>query len=185
MSDSSSPLPSAGWYADPENAGQDRWWNGTAWSDQRRPTTAVPAIPPAPPSAHVPPVPGPVISPAAPYADARPDPYGAPPAPAQPYAAYGYARPANPNVPAIVGFIISMAGILLNLWLVGLVGIAGGIVSAVGLARANRLTRDGVQPAYRGLALAGVIVGFGTSLLTALFYGLILIATLSSPSYYF
>lgn len=29
-------LPIAGWYPDPDAPGGDRWWNGTAWSEQRR-----------------------------------------------------------------------------------------------------------------------------------------------------
>jgi hypothetical protein len=40
-------LPIAGWYPDPDRDGQDRWWDGTAWSDTRRTTTA-PASAPTP-----------------------------------------------------------------------------------------------------------------------------------------
>lgn len=56
-------LPPAGWYTDPENPGQERWWNGAAWSDDRRAVvqTAV-AAPPPPPYA----APGPVYIAAAP-----------------------------------------------------------------------------------------------------------------------
>jgi hypothetical protein len=39
---SASTLPPAGWYPDPENPGNDRWWDGSAWSDYRRPDGAVP-----------------------------------------------------------------------------------------------------------------------------------------------
>lgn len=28
-------LPAAGWYPDPDNATQSRWWDGTAWTDNR------------------------------------------------------------------------------------------------------------------------------------------------------
>jgi Protein of unknown function (DUF2510) len=28
--------PVAGWYADPENAASDRWWDGSEWSQHRR-----------------------------------------------------------------------------------------------------------------------------------------------------
>lgn len=42
-----SALPAAGWYPDPESAGQERWWNGTAWADDRRPVQVV-----APPMPH-------------------------------------------------------------------------------------------------------------------------------------
>lgn len=48
MSDSSGgSLPPAGWYADPERAGQERYWDGQAWTDERRPTASVPPPPPA------------------------------------------------------------------------------------------------------------------------------------------
>lgn len=30
--------PEAGWYADPDNAHFDRWWDGARWSDARRAT---------------------------------------------------------------------------------------------------------------------------------------------------
>lgn len=43
-------MPSAGWYPDPDNAAQSRWWNGVAWTDSRSdfqaPPAAVGAMPP-------------------------------------------------------------------------------------------------------------------------------------------
>ena len=45
---SSAPVP--GWYADPEFPGSDRYWDGSAWSDQRRPSQAPGAG--APPSSN-------------------------------------------------------------------------------------------------------------------------------------
>lgn len=37
MSDrSGSGLPPAGWYTDPEQAGKQRYWDGTRWTDDRR-----------------------------------------------------------------------------------------------------------------------------------------------------
>ena len=30
-------LPAPGWYADPENPGQERRWTGDAWAEDRRP----------------------------------------------------------------------------------------------------------------------------------------------------
>lgn len=48
----------AGWYDDPEQPGQQRYWDGTAWTENRAPTTApTPAPPsaPAPPPATAPP----------------------------------------------------------------------------------------------------------------------------------
>lgn len=32
--------PEAGWYADPDDARSDRWWDGARWSDARRPTVS-------------------------------------------------------------------------------------------------------------------------------------------------
>lgn len=46
----SSPLPSAGWYADPHSAGQLRWWSGGGWTHHVAPLPA-----PLPPSAPPPP----------------------------------------------------------------------------------------------------------------------------------
>lgn len=43
--------PQAGWYDDPDNPSAQRWWDGQAWSDQRRETPAVPPPPPIPPAA--------------------------------------------------------------------------------------------------------------------------------------
>lgn len=43
-----SDLPPAGWYDDPEGAGNERWWNGVAWAEDRRPVQQAPVF--APPS---------------------------------------------------------------------------------------------------------------------------------------
>jgi hypothetical protein len=59
-------LPVAGWYDDPADAEQMRWWTGTAWSDARAQREAEPAA--APPVA--PPVPAPPVIPPAPVPDA-------------------------------------------------------------------------------------------------------------------
>ncbi len=34
-------LPAAGWYPDPHDAAQQRWWDGVAWSDARQPAPRV------------------------------------------------------------------------------------------------------------------------------------------------
>ena len=179
MSDQTTPLPPAGWYADPENPAAERWWNGSTWGDQRRASTLVPPVPAAPePVAPVmPPIAPAPVAPSA--VDERPNPYATPspyatPAPS-PYA--GPPRPPNPNPTALVGFIISMSAILLNLIFTGLVGIAGGIVSAIGLSKANRLAAQGVAENGRGLAIAGTIVGFATGGFTILVGVVVLVIT--------
>lgn len=42
----------AGWYDDPEQQGQQRYWDGSQWTDQRQPAAPVPLPPPAPPVTH-------------------------------------------------------------------------------------------------------------------------------------
>lgn len=40
--------PAPGWYADPEQYGAQRYWDGTAWSEQRRPAQVVAVVAPVP-----------------------------------------------------------------------------------------------------------------------------------------
>ena len=51
-------MPEAGWYDDPENAGQLRWWDGSRWTEQRQPRMDAEDTPPPPP------VPGSAVGPA-------------------------------------------------------------------------------------------------------------------------
>ena len=44
-------MPEAGWYDDPEIAGQLRYWDGSRWTDQRQPREDTPPPPPVPGSA--------------------------------------------------------------------------------------------------------------------------------------
>ena len=37
MSDTSTPLPTAGWYSDPQNNSQLRYWDSSQWTDHVRP----------------------------------------------------------------------------------------------------------------------------------------------------
>ncbi|WP_036554983.1 DUF2510 domain-containing protein [Nocardioides insulae] len=102
----SQPTPPPGWY--PDGSGQQRYWNGSAWSDQTRPQP--PAQPPLPPSGPTGPPPG--SPPQNPYAQQAPhqpsqqpaqqpgNPYAGPsgPPPGVPYgvAGAGYAGPGQP-----------------------------------------------------------------------------------------
>ena len=47
-------MPQAGWYDDPEDATRLRYWDGSAWTDERRPRE----VPPPPPGPSTPPPPG-------------------------------------------------------------------------------------------------------------------------------
>jgi hypothetical protein len=41
------PTGDPGWYPDPRNPGQRRWWSGVSWSDQAEPADKPVASPPA------------------------------------------------------------------------------------------------------------------------------------------
>lgn len=71
------------------------------------------------------------------------------------------------NTMAILGLVISGISLLLNFW--GLVGIAGTIVSVIGLIECNNKKENG-----RVLAIVGICIG-GYSILYGL-YGLISLA---------
>ena len=66
-------MPEAGWYDDPENAGQLRWWDGSRWTEQRQPRMDAEDTPPPPP------VPGSAVGPAS-----MPSSRGVPARPARP-----------------------------------------------------------------------------------------------------
>jgi hypothetical protein len=193
-------LPIAGWYPDPENEAGDRWWNGATWSDHRRPRNAAPGWAPeaasaaATPAVPTPAVPTPAVpAPAIPVppapAPARPDPYAGTPQVAPGYqAAPGYQPAFQPYAPAyapnyapaptqmrnqlaFAGMLVSLIGLLFNWILFGAPGITGGIISIVGLRRANALIRSGVTAGNgKGMAIGGIVAGFTGALLFDLWF---------------
>ena len=100
--------PVAGWYPDPEFGGHDRWWDGTQWTDSRRPssgaageaTTAMPAATPGTePTAAVPIATGP---------PSGPPPMGGPPVGGPP----GGGAPPDTN-PAMRWVLAALGAVLL------------------------------------------------------------------------
>lgn len=64
------PTPS-GWYPDPEQAGQLRYWDGTAWTEHRSPARDAPTAQPQEPATEAP-------APSAAEAEPQPEPAGEP-----------------------------------------------------------------------------------------------------------
>ncbi|NQX26445.1 DUF2510 domain-containing protein [Microbacteriaceae bacterium VKM Ac-2854] len=105
MSDVNGNTPRAGWYPDPAGSTQQRWWNGTGWTDSLRDAPAAP-VPPVEPIAPVAPAAAaaapatppaePATPAAAPYRPAFGEMHPGAPAPQPPYGAPGY----SPNAPA-------------------------------------------------------------------------------------
>lgn len=144
-------LPIAGWYPDPEIPGQDRWWDGTAWSETRRPTDAASGSASA---AAAPQQPAPTVTPGRRGPGLYiPGETVLQPAPAPPYAPTPVVR----NNPALIGLILSFSGFLLPFVLNSF---AGGIVSIVGLHRSTQLAGTGILSNGRGLSIAGILIGF-------------------------
>lgn len=132
----STPTPIAGWYPDPENPAAERYWDGSAWTGQRRPGTPAYATPPP-----------------APYGTA---PYGTAPYGTAPYGT-PYGAPSRANGPAIAGFVLSLVGLFIALF--GIIPGVGIALSAVGLSQATKRAAAGELRTGRGLALAGLIIG--------------------------
>jgi hypothetical protein len=154
----------AGWYPDPSTPGQERWWDGAAWSEAVRPVQAPP--PPAPPPSvgYAPPPPGSGYAPPPPPGSGYPPPPpgpGYPPPPGPGYAPGGFPPPPGPpplgyGYPQGAGFPVGappanyLAGaILVTLFCC----LPAGIVAIVKAGQVNGLWQNGD---YAGAQAASV-----------------------------
>jgi hypothetical protein len=145
----------AGWYPDVERPGGERFWNGSVWTEDRRPG-GQPPQPPQPPQYGV-------------------QQYGAP----QAYQQYGapgsftsYPRSSN----AGVALGLSIAGLVCC----GLIAIPGLIM---GRSEVKAIDAGQADPGQRGLALAAYIVGgivIALNVVLILFYVVFFVALASS-----
>ncbi|MGM9900026.1 MAG: zinc-ribbon domain-containing protein [Bacilli bacterium] len=75
------------------------------------------------------------------------------------------------NTMCIVGLVISCISLFINFW--GLVGIAGTIVSAIGLSSCCKKRERG-----KTLAIIGIVIGVVSIIYFSIFYGLLVIISL-------
>jgi hypothetical protein len=179
-------LPVAGWYDDPADAEQLRWWTGTMWSDARE--RRVPA-PPIAPEAAAEPDSVPEVSPFA--ADpSAPLPYGPaavtgatgalptdsspagppelppfarpaavteiPAAPAAPVRSVG-AQLRRANPLAFTGLLVGFLALVFNP--LGGPGLLTLVLGIMGLRRANELKRRGAAGTGLAWAIAALVLG--------------------------
>jgi len=144
------------------------------------PTPPVPPVPPPAADANVPPQPNPYAAPAAPdpaaqnpiaqnpYAQnayAQPNPY-AQPAPYAGAPGYAYAPGPRTNTMAIIGFVLAFV-----------VSIAGIVCSHIALSQIKKTGEGG-----RGLALAGLILGYVFTGFWVLYFLVVIIIIVVSAS---
>ena len=132
MTESTTALPPAGWYPDPEGSDRKRWWDGNGWTDQlQAPPVSAPRplwaddsyVPPEEPVAFTMPEARPTIEP-------EPQRWQRGPAVRQPIVPV-----AVKNTPADVGFILAIVGVVINP--AGLLSLAALILGFVGLRRSG------------------------------------------------
>lgn len=149
----------AGWYPDAERPGGERYWNGSAWTEDRRPGgQATPQY-------------------GAQQAYGAAQPYGAPQG-YQPYATPGaytsYPRSSN----AGVALGLSIAGLVCC----GLIAIPGLIM---GRSEVKAIDAGQADPGQRGLAMAAYIIGaivLVINVAVILFYLVVIVALAGSSA---
>ena len=169
-----SDLPPANWYPDPEVPGQQRYWDGTQWTEHRAPGAGAEASQPttsAQPT-QAPTQDGGSTAPqwGQPQAGQQPpgqpqgqQAWGGTPA-QQTWGQQGYAQPAagGTNGMAIASLVVAIVSFFLAFIVIGALG---GVVAVVlGIVAMKRVKESGGTQGGRGLAISGIVVG-GLSIL--------------------
>lgn len=173
-------IPTAGWYPDPENGRQDRWWNGVSWSEQRKVRVAggdggglvgsganIPAVShitnspygPASTQAGAAPTAAPTAPPASPAAWAPGGPADQAPGASAPWSRAAEAR--RMNNAAYLGLILSIAAWIVNP--LAIVGILAIVFSSRGLAQSRERQAAGDPATGRLAAVVGFVLGIAVT----------------------
>ena len=150
-----------GWYPDPSQGGRIRYWNGAMWSDAQ-PATAAPTTGAAP-------APQPT-TPAYPQQSAQPT---APPSYAPAYATSTQV-PTKTSGLAIASIVCSTAGTM-----VAGVGFIAGII--LGHMALSEIAKSGGRIEGRGLAMAGLIIGYVLAALIVIAIVVVIALLANSP----
>jgi len=161
-------IPNPGWYPDPENGSQDRWWNGIGWSEQRK-VRAADGTGLAGSGANIP-APSHITSaadlPVAAASTAQSWPAGATTHPASPGYGLPDAYPGNTGRvterrgeknPAMRGLVLSLGSLVVNPY--GILSVLGVVFSAVGLAKSGHPLGGSGGIARNAVAIAGLVIG--------------------------
>lgn len=176
MTDQTTNQPPAGWYPNPQDSAQSRWWDGHAWTDHTNatpPATVVPSMaPPAPPTAPAAmPDSGQQFDSTSPGVKLweRTEAYRVGNATAD--------RKAGTNAPATAGLVLGIISVVANPLL--LVGITSFILSVKGLSRARKWESEGSTPVGRKKAVWGIVLASIGSVISLL----IIVSLLSSDGF--
>lgn len=127
------------WYPDPSNPNTQRWWDGLQWTAHTR-------------NILTPPVGEPVT-----YVPFATQPQYAPAGYSSTKRVAGTTFLLRRNVPGFIGVALAVGSFLFDLFLI--VGIAGLVLSIIGLVRDSQLRAAGNVRTGRGWLIAGIILG--------------------------
>lgn len=162
MSDLTTNGPPAGWYQNPEDASQTRWWDGGNWTQHITPVAAPVSVPAPAPTPFVPATPAPFATQAQEVTLSGPG-----------YNPYNPARDlaAQKNTAATTGLILAIISLFVNpLMLVGIGGLVWGIV---GLSRASKWAEQGYEAIGKNKAIWAIVVSSVGTVLTIALKGLL------------
>ena len=146
-----------GWYPDPTQGGRIRYWDGTSWMDAQPTTTPTPTATPTMPSA-----------PAAPVYPQQPVPAAYNPQPVATSKTSGL---------AIASIVCSIAGTA-----VAGIGFIAGII--LGHMALSEISKSGGRIEGRGLALAGLIIGYVLAALCVIAIVVIIAIFANDPTFF-